>query len=105
MKRTAFEKEQIDGVPRWARANIKTQENADGAVHGRVARQRLSLLKPNTIYCRERYQNEQEPCLPTIRLIIHTRLSVAFSIFARFIGINSICKETRTLTKLGGFSE
>ena len=43
MKRTAFEKEQIDGISRGTGANIKTQEHTEGAIHRGITSQHLPL--------------------------------------------------------------
>jgi hypothetical protein len=54
MKRTAFEKEQINGISRGTGANIKTQEHTEGAIHRGITSQHLSLMEPKAVCARDR---------------------------------------------------
>jgi hypothetical protein len=66
MKRTAFEKEQIDGISRRAGANIKTQEHTDGAIDRGVAGEHLPLMEPKAICAGDHDQRAQQTSLTVL---------------------------------------
>lgn len=54
MKRTAFEKKEINGISRGPGANIKTQEHTESAIHRGIASQHLPLMEPKAVCARDR---------------------------------------------------
>jgi hypothetical protein len=90
MKRTAFEKEEIDGVSRRAGANVKTQEHAESAIHRGVAGQHLPLMEPKAVCARDCDQRAQQPCFTPVLVTLHLRSAIP--ILPACIRIGLICK-------------
>lgn len=76
MKRTAFEKKQVDGIPSGTRADVKTHEHSESTIECGVARQRMSLLEPNAVCRRDRDQRDQKPGFPPVLSIGHLGFSL-----------------------------